>query len=241
MMTRHDPKRLPANRPKGQVQGRIQQWFVKNVYADHNNSAAVQAALDSLIASSSITGSMVNIGAGSTQLSPLMFNVDIVPCAETHLVADGLRLPLKTASCRLIISQEAIEHMANPGKALTEIVRVLRPGGQLYLQLPFIIGYHSGPHDYWRFTHEGISSLVGQSGLVINQMDISVGGASGTYRILVEFMACLASAISDSLYKPVKALAAILCFPIKWFDKIINSTKQKYRLAGGYFIIATKP
>ena len=54
--------------------------------------------------------------------------------------------------------------MQDPFKAVTELIRILRPGGRLLLTVPFMTGYHgkgetpdhAGYPDYWRFTHQGL-------------------------------------------------------------------------------------
>lgn len=66
-----------------------------------------------------------------------------------------------------LICLDVLEHVAEPFKAIAEIKRVLRPGGQLLLTVPFLTSYHgkgggSQSHDaypdYWRMTHSGIAA-----------------------------------------------------------------------------------
>lgn len=55
-----------------------------------------------------------------------------------------------------------MEHIHSPEKAADEIVRVLKPGGQAFLYVPFIFKYHAHPghySDYFRFTRDGINYL----------------------------------------------------------------------------------
>ena len=118
--------------------------------------------------------------------------------------------------------------------------RVLKRGGFLYLQVPFVIGYHPGPTDFWRFTKEGVREILARSGLECVEIRVAVGGGTGFYRILVEFAATLASRISARLYFPVKAGSAILCFPLKWLDRFLITGPQCDRIAGGYLAIARK-
>lgn len=49
-----------------------------------------------------------------------------------------------------------LEHVTDPARAISELWRVLRPGGEIWVQLPFNYPYHSGPHDYWRASPEGL-------------------------------------------------------------------------------------
>lgn len=49
-----------------------------------------------------------------------------------------------------------LEHVPNPQRAISELHRVLKPGGLIWVQLPFLYPYHQGPHDFWRVTPAGL-------------------------------------------------------------------------------------
>ena len=140
----------------------------------------------------------------------------------------------------LVVTQECLEHVADPFKAVEEIHRVLKKDGKLFIQLPFIIGYHPGPTDFWRFTKEGIRELVERAGFKVQEIGITVGPSSGFYRIAVEYFAVLFSLPLSKLYVPFKALLAVLFYPMKWLDPLLNRSSQVDRVPGGYFIIAVK-
>ena len=42
------------------------------------------------------------------------------------------------------------------------VSRVIRPGGLLYLSVPWVWRYHPYPDDYFRFSHRGVISLFEQ-------------------------------------------------------------------------------
>jgi SAM-dependent methyltransferase len=155
-------------------------------------------------------------------------------------VARAEDLPLEDSSIDLVVTQETLEHVRNPFKAMDEIQRVLKPGGTLYCQLPFVIGYHPGPTDFWRFTREGIVELVRHSGLHCEEVGVSVGPSIGFYRITVEFASTLCETIFSPLYIPAKISFAILLYPIKWLDRPMRRSGQVDRVTGGYFVIARK-
>jgi len=214
--------------------------FVKLIYADHNRSSSVKKAIKKCLSNLNTTDVGLNVGAGTTKLHPQIKNLDIFAGEHIDYVGKAEAIPEKDNYFKLVITQEVLEHVEDPFKASQEIYRVLQKGGRLYCQLPFIIGYHPGPTDFWRFTKEGITSMLENAGFEIEELGISVGGGTGFYRILVEFMSTLFSVPIPPLYSIFKALFAIIFYPIKWFDFILHFSKEKDRIPGGYYIIARK-
>lgn len=214
--------------------------FVRSVYATHNDSRAVRRALSGLLTGRS-GARRLNVGSGATYLAHDMVNLDRRVSRTTDLVGDAQALPFAAGTFHVVISQETVEHVADPFRAVREMARVMTTNGEVYLQLPFVIGYHPGPEDYWRFTRAGIAQLVVQAGLRVETLAQSVSGGTGAYRILVEFVAGFFAAAWSALYWPAKAAAAVVFFPLKWLDGWMQHGAQRDRIAGGYFVIARKP
>lgn len=83
---------------------------------------------------------------------------------------DVLALSWPDAHVDAVMCLEVLEHVPDPFRAAHEIQRVLKPGGQLLLTVPFLTSYHgkrgginSPKHfefpDFWRFTHQGLELL----------------------------------------------------------------------------------
>lgn len=215
--------------------------FVKLVYADHNSSRTVRRAISKTLAEMGPDDYGLNLGAGDTRIHPRVRNMDIFEGDNIDIVGRAESIPLEDNSLRVVVTQEVLEHVEHPFVAVAEIYRVLVPGGALYCQLPFIIGYHPGPTDFWRFTKEGISSMLTSAGFVVEEQGISVGSGTGLYRILVEFAAALFSIPVPFFYGPLKAFFAVLLFPLKWLDVLFEFSRERDRIPGGYFVIARKP
>ena len=126
----------------------LRQWFVRRIYANQNDSPAVKRTLDELLRGMPDAGTGLNVGAGDTRLDSRLVNIDLFAGPDVRVLANGVRLPFRGASFDLVVSQEAVEHMNDPFAAVEEMGRVLRSGGRLYLQVPFIIGYHPNPTNF---------------------------------------------------------------------------------------------
>ena len=80
-------------------------------------------------------------------------SVNIDPSMKPTLLADlNAPLPLATASYDNAISLNTFEHIRNDTLAIGETVRVLKPGGQLHMIVPFLYRVHGSPSDYHRHT-----------------------------------------------------------------------------------------
>jgi ubiquinone/menaquinone biosynthesis C-methylase UbiE len=49
-----------------------------------------------------------------------------------------------------------LEHVDDPPKAIGELRRVLKPGGLIWVEVPFNHHYHPTPKDHWRVSPTGI-------------------------------------------------------------------------------------
>jgi SAM-dependent methyltransferase len=73
-----------------------------------------------------------------------------------------------------------LEHVRQPHVCLSEIYRVLKPQGVVYLLVPLFAREHHAPHDYFRFTANGIKFLLEQSGFTVDY----VRAVGGYFRVL---------------------------------------------------------
>ncbi|MEZ5396915.1 MAG: methyltransferase domain-containing protein [Bryobacterales bacterium] len=149
------------------------------------------------------------------------------------------QLPFADGSLRVVVQPRSSSIMPDPWAAFAKVRRVLAPGGALYLQTPFIIGYHPGPADYWRFTNEGLERLIASAGLEARAAGDAVGAGTGMYRIATEFCAVMAAAVWQRAYLPVKSLAAVLLSPLRWADRL--PARGMVGLPSGYLALARKP
>ena len=215
--------------------------FIKKIYGDHNDSRAVKCSLNQLIEALPKDFQGLNVGAGNSDLGERFQNLELFEGEAVDLVGSVENIPSDPEQYDVVVAQEVIEHVADPTTALAEISRVLKPGGMVYLQVPFMIGYHPCPNDYWRFTEQGLLILLKRGGFLPEASGQTVGSATGFYRIAVEFFAILFSLPWRKLYIPFKAFFALALYPLKWLDFLFRLSPETHRISGGYFVIGRKP
>ena len=80
---------------------------------------------------------------------------DVYASPHVQLVGDGHRIPLAEGAVDGVIIQAVLEHVLEPVVVAGEIHRVLREGGVVYADTPFMQQVHEGPYDFTRFTESG--------------------------------------------------------------------------------------
>jgi len=159
-------------------------------------------------------------------LRPLVEKVDYkvldpVPDYHPDIVGDIHALPFGDNSIDAILCIAVLEHVKNPFLAMQEMHRVLKPGGLLYLYVPFLYYYHPmKPYyeDYWRFTRDGLGELAKEFTRYELQ---SVRGAVETWLYL-------------SPLGRIKILNRFAC----WIDRL--SGKIRSNQTSGYCLYAVK-
>jgi SAM-dependent methyltransferase len=132
------------------------------------------------------TARVLDAGAGETRFKPDFAHARYVAVdsaqgdtswnySSLDAVAKLEDLPFSDASFDRVISTVVLEHLAEPGRAIEEFRRVLAPGGTVHLVVPYLCEEHQLPHDYFRFTSNGIRYLLERSGFRVQRIE-PIGG-----------------------------------------------------------------
>lgn len=97
-----------------------------------------------------------------------------------HAVADLRALPFPDGQFAGALNIVTLEHVTDPQAVVTELARVLAPGGRLLLIVPHEWEVHQHPHDYFRYTRFGCRLLLERAGLTVE----SVRPVGGYFRLL---------------------------------------------------------
>ncbi len=145
-------------------------------------------------------------------------------------------LPLPDARFDTIILSDVLEHIQQPELLWLEMYRVMRPGGNILLNVPFFYGIHEAPYDYFRYTEFALRHFCELAGFEVLELH-SIGGSP---EVLADFFAKNVSRIplfgyfiADITQKVVLSLCKR--WPVK---NISERTKSYFPL--GYFLVAKK-
>ena len=113
----------------------------------------------------------LDVGAGfTTRCFENVVNLEIVDYPPTDVLGIGEKLPFSDASFDGVISLVVLEHVKDPFACAGEMMRVLKPGGELFCSVPFLQPYHGFPNHYYNMTHTGLVNLF--PGMEIKKLDV---------------------------------------------------------------------
>jgi SAM-dependent methyltransferase len=84
-----------------------------------------------------------------------LVEADVAVGPRTDVICDAHSLPFAEGTFDAVVCQAVLEHVADPPRVAGEIHRVLKPGGLVYSEIPFMQQVHEGAYDFTRFTHGG--------------------------------------------------------------------------------------
>lgn len=118
---------------------------------------------------------ILNLGSGTAHRisHPGLINLDIYPHENAHVAGDAHHLPFLDGSLDGVWLCAVMEHLARPFEVAAEVFRVLKDTGFVLVTVPFIQPRHGSPHDYFRYTLDGLRS-------VFQGFQELAGGSSGT-------------------------------------------------------------
>lgn len=197
-----------------------------------------------------VSGRALDVGGGRrASYAELLGRVDITsvniePEIEPTVIADlDHPLPFRSDSFDTVLSFNTLEHVANDRFVLSEMVRVLKPGGQLWIIVPFLHPVHGHPQDYHRHTAAGWNMML---------RDANIPSANQQIRPLVWDPLATAWAIADAaplgrnwwrtrrFLRPLVLRRPLMMHPIDGRLEVDASLiVSNYAL--GYSVRATKP
>lgn len=160
---------------------------------------------------------------------------------SAHVIADlNEKLPIESDAADTVVSLSVLEHLAEPQTLVNEAYRILKPGGQLVIQVPWQWWIHEAPYDYFRYTPYGLNYMLSKAGF----KEINIEPQSGFFSMwLLKF-----NYFSRKLIRGPRLLRALIhipLVPIWWLGQVLapyldRLDRNWMNEATGYFVTARR-
>ena len=139
---------------------------------------------------------------------------DVYLGPRVDVACDAHDLPFADGQFDGVVVQSVLEHVLDPHRVVAEIHRVLRPGGLVLAETPFMQQVHEGAHDFTRF------SLLGHRRLFRYFDEVDSGVACGPAMALVWSLRYFARSIPPRSRLAAKALDRVVVLMFGWLKHL---------------------
>jgi predicted SAM-dependent methyltransferase len=156
-------------------------------------------------------------------------------------ISEITSIPVADASFDVILCTEVLEHIPEPGVALQEMVRILRPGGTIFLTAPLGSGLHQLPyHFYGGFSPEWYRYWAATTGLSV----VEIVPNGGFFRLLAQECARAANFLSSCSFlspEDVNGMRRLLSDKLPRFFFTVEDSLFIDQFTVGYHVELHKP
>ncbi|MGB8814754.1 MAG: class I SAM-dependent methyltransferase [Paracoccaceae bacterium] len=198
----------------------LSRW--RTLYGQEKNMSVLRALEYEALTAHPLSGRVLDVGGGANArymahvpANVQVDSVNIDPAIKpTYLIKPGDPFPVADNTYDYVICMNTLEHVYDGVAVLKEIHRVLKPGGTVYVTVPFIFRIHAHPDDYFRATpswwRESFDR-VGFASLTLLPLvwgrQTSAGSISGYGKLLPRFWFHVAH-LKDLAYAKVTGMGA---------------------------------
>ncbi|MFE9444701.1 methyltransferase domain-containing protein [Streptomyces sp. NPDC006602] len=177
-----------------------------------------------------VGGATVGNGVGAVYRDPRVevIGFDIVGSPVTQFIADAHQIPLPAASVDAVLVQAVLEHVLDPALVVAEIHRVLKDGGLVYAETPFLQQVHAGAYDFTRYTASGHRYLFRRF------EELAAGPVAGPGTQLLWSTDHLVRGLTRSALAG-RAVRGLMCW-LRAFDRLIPATYAADNASALYFM-----
>lgn len=182
------------------------------------------------------------IGGAGLEL-PAFVNLDVAAVPGVDVVANAARLPFDIASFDSVACLALLEHVPDPDGVVAEIFRVLRPGSEVQVVVPFCHPYHAYPADFSRFSRERLETMF--AGFSKVEIGIRTGPTVTMLTFLTYYLKLIMPVHGGSWFRrSINRLAVgAICWiiaPVKYLDVWLNRLPNADVLANHLYVLARR-
>lgn len=188
---------------------------------------------------------VVDLGAGGRRIVPWVKTVDSVRIPSTDYVCNFVKgqTPFGDASVDLVISTGVLEHVEDERSFMEEIRRILRPGGTVHIEVPFLQQYHEDPIDCRRLTLPGLRMFLQRWGFDVVSDGVHLGPTVTILTLTGYYIDLVFN--GRNYFSKLLSMAAFACFsvlfwPLRYLDFWLIRKPNAHRLAFGVYASAVK-
>lgn len=180
---------------------------------------------------------IVNVGAGNYQKLGVI-NVDpgYIKEDKFHIKAFGEKLPFENNSIDFVICNAVLEHVSDPQKIISEIFRILKFGGRVYVDIAFMQPLHAAPCDYVRWTANKLEDAC----CMFKKISVGacMGPGSALAKMIVEYNQLF---FQNKLFKKIiKNFSKIMVASLKYIDAYLVKKNDITAMPGGVYFYGEK-
>jgi SAM-dependent methyltransferase len=155
---------------------------------------------------------------------------------RTQLICDAHDLPFRDGCFHAVIVQAVLEHLVDPQRAVGEIHRVLRHGGLVYADTPFMQQIHGREFDFTRYTRLGHRRLF----RAFREIDSGITGGPGMALAWSVYYFALSFFTSATLRAAVAGVCRLSLFWLKYLDCLIVRNDAACDAASAFYFLGEK-
>lgn len=208
---------------------------LKNLGGEYRHPDAL-SAFAAVMANAGENSFSLSIGGGPNRPHPRLVNLNRQALQNVDVVGDAYETPFRDGSVDAIYCEATIEHLECPEKAVDEMVRLLRPGGEIFAATPFLQQFHGYPSHYQNFTLIGHRRLFERAGLTVLEAGVCTGPTYALSVLLHHY--ALNYVPTFFLSRLVAGMIRLLFLLLRPLDIVINRNPQAHVLASQTYVRA---
>lgn len=112
---------------------------------------------------------------------------------------DGGKFPFKARAFDSIVLNQVLEHVFDLDVFLSEVHRVLKQHGKVFITVPFVWDEHEKPYDCARYTSFGLKAIMEKAGFEVLEQQRTVDNVAAFFQLYISYLVSFLSTRSTAL------------------------------------------